>query len=176
MWIPQHLRQRAGQLATIGAAIFVFAMQAVPTFFPRLFGLERAVFAAPALLAMTLLALSLLDRFRPSRWFLLASLPAVWIFMAAAAKSAFYGRVLLFQVCCATIVWVLLNVAPVRESFEAGGRWVERFLLSGRSGAALGAGETARAWDDAEAALHEQELEPVGGGSREPPPSWWVNP
>ncbi len=172
MWIPQRLRDRVGRLATIGAAVLVFVMQAVPTLFPRLFGMEKAGGTA-GLLALTLLALSLLDRFRPTRWFLLGTLPLVWVFGAPIGPSDL-RRVLLFMVCCATLAWVLLNSGPVREYFQPGRSWAERFFSRrAAQGAEVVPRDTARAWDDPDP---ERELEPVGGGSREPAPSWWVNP
>lgn len=123
MGIVRWLRGEAGRALTVAAALLVVGMMAVPTYWPGLFGLTRT---APLTLAVVLLGVSLLDRFRPSRWFLLWALPIMWIL--APAYGPRYRVLAMFQAACGTVAWVLLQSGPVRAHFRRGGGWLETFF------------------------------------------------
>ncbi len=138
MGLLRRLRDGAGRALTAAAALLVVGMMAVPALWPGLFGLTRA--PAPLTLAGVLLGVSLLDRFRPTRWFLLWALPGSWILGPALAASGYRGM-LIFQAVCATGAWMLLQSGPVRAYFRAGGGWLETFFRERALAADAGGGE-----------------------------------
>ena len=135
------IRERIGHIATVGAAALVLAGALLPFFWRELFGSPGYV-GSPGLVALALLAASLIDRFRPSRWFLLVVLPFNWLAPLLGPPSSEYRPVVIFQAACATGAWVLLNSSVVRRHFELGYGRIERFL------AAAGLQESADTVDD----------------------------
>ncbi len=124
MRLVRWLRDRLGHALTAAAAVLVVGGMALPAFWPGLFGLPRS--PGPLTLAAVLLGVSLIDRFRPTRWFLLWALPVAWILPPYFSASA-YHAMHMFQAACATGAWALLLSGPVKAHFRRGGGWLERF-------------------------------------------------
>ena len=141
MGLLPWIRDRIGHIATLVAAALVFVGAVLPFVFGPLFGSPRFI-GSPGLLAAALFSASLIDRFRPSRWFLLVALPVSWLAPLLALPSSEYRPVVIFQAACATGAWVLLNSSVVRRHFELGYGRIERFL------AAAGLQESADTVDD----------------------------
>jgi len=123
------IRERIGHIATVGAAALVLAGALLPFFWRELFGSPGYV-GSPGLVALALLAASLIDRFRPSRWFLLVVLPFNWLAPLLGPPSSEYRPLIIYQAACATGAWVLLNSAAARRYFAEGGGRIERFLAA----------------------------------------------
>ena len=108
-----------GRLWTGVAALATFALTAMPSLFPHWYVYPGG--RAPnqgAWLAGGLLAVSLLARFRPSRWLLLVTLPVLigtGLFMSGRNEFVAGYRLLAF---CAGVAWVALLSAPVRRYFR----------------------------------------------------------